>query len=120
MNSPEPENHSSEDSLPTRIAAVPLVLDDNPLDVDDDEDPEDLEDLEEVIIRHRITTARSLFHKPRGDDDTMLVLRYAPLTTHPTSLTLRQEFYTVHVRFGYCIYDDTWSTVLWGLLYTQR
>jgi hypothetical protein len=70
MNSAEPTSNSSEDSLPTRIAAVPLVLDDN-LIVGDDDDDENLEDLEEEIVRSRITAARTLFHQPRGDDDTL-------------------------------------------------
>lgn len=68
MNNAEPAGNSLEDSLPTRVAAIPLVLDDR-LMVDEDDD--DLEDIEEDIIRRRVTTARTLFHQVRGDDDTL-------------------------------------------------
>lgn len=58
---------SSEDSLPTKIAAIPLVLDDDSMSIDS----EACEDLEEEIVRQRVHAARTLFHQPRGDDDTV-------------------------------------------------
>lgn len=58
---------SSEDSLPTRIAAIPLVLDDDSMSIDS----EGCEDLEEEIVRQRVHAARTLFHQPRGDNDTV-------------------------------------------------
>lgn len=65
-----PAGTSSEESLPTQIAAVPLILDDDPvLDVDT-EAYEDI-DIEEEIERSRVNAARTLFHQPRGDNDTV-------------------------------------------------
>lgn len=58
---------SSEDSLPTKISAVPLVLDDDPTSIDN----EAYEDMEEEIVRQRVHAARTLFHQPRGDNDTV-------------------------------------------------
>lgn len=58
---------SSEDSLPTKIAAIPLVLDDDPMSINSDA----CEDLEEEIVRRRVRAARTLFHQPRGDNDTV-------------------------------------------------
>jgi hypothetical protein len=59
--------NSSDDSLPNKLA-VPLVLDDTPME----EENEILEDVEEDIERHRNRVAsRTIFHQPRGDNDTM-------------------------------------------------
>jgi hypothetical protein len=69
MENRQQRNSSSEDSLPAKITAVPLVLDERTIDVDDDDD--ELDDLEEGIVRHRINAARTLFHQPREDNDTM-------------------------------------------------
>lgn len=61
-------SNSSDDSLPNKLAAVPLVLDDTPME----EENEILEDVEEDIERHRSrVAARTIFHQPRGDNDTM-------------------------------------------------
>ncbi len=58
----------SSDSVPLRIPAEPLVLDDTPMDGDE---PEDLEDPEVEMVRRRVNIARTLFHQPRGDSDTV-------------------------------------------------
>lgn len=62
-----PAGSSSEDSLPRKIPAVPLMLDDDPMG----EDCRDDEDFEEEIVRQRVQAARTLFHQPRGDNDTV-------------------------------------------------
>lgn len=90
MNNAEPAGNSLEDSLPTRVAAIPLVLDDR-LMVDEDDD--DLEDIEEDIIRRRVTTARTLFHQVRGDDDT--------LNSTQSMYDTDVEYTTIHGR-RYC------------------
>jgi hypothetical protein len=45
---------------------VPLVLDDTPMD---ETEAEALETMTENIVRH--ATTRTIFHQPRGDDDTL-------------------------------------------------
>jgi hypothetical protein len=47
-------------------APVPLVLDDTPMD---ETEAEALETMTENIVRH--ATTRTIFHQPRGDDDTL-------------------------------------------------
>lgn len=66
----EPDDFDYYESSPTLIPAEPLVLDDNAMDGSADED-EDMEDFEEELVRHRMRVARTLFHQPRGDNDTM-------------------------------------------------
>lgn len=66
MNGAQPGS-SSEDSLPTKIAAIPLVLDDDSMSIDS----VGREDLEEEIVRQRVHAARTLFHQSRGDNDTV-------------------------------------------------
>ncbi|CZR58932.1 related to methyltransferase [Phialocephala subalpina] len=65
-----PAGSSSEDSLPTKIAAVPLVLDDD-LMIDVDNEAYENIDIEEELVRSRVNAARTLFHQPRGDNDTV-------------------------------------------------
>lgn len=60
-------DNPSDESCPARIGAIPLVLDDNSADDMDEDD----EDFEEQIIRHRMKAARTLFHQPRSDRDTL-------------------------------------------------
>lgn len=69
MNS-APAGSSSDDSLTTRITAVPLVLDDDPM-VDVDGDAYEDIDIKEEIARSRANGTRTLFHQPRGDNDTV-------------------------------------------------
>lgn len=69
MNGIAQAGGSSDDSLPTKIAAIPLVLDDDSMSVDSRDCPE----LEEEFVRQRPNAARTLFHQPRGDNDTVCV-----------------------------------------------
>jgi hypothetical protein len=56
-----------ENGLPHEQAPVPLELDDAPMDENDD-----LDDIAEDIERVRShTAARTLFHQPRTDADTV-------------------------------------------------
>jgi hypothetical protein len=66
MKEVEEEVNSSEDPLPNNLA-VPLVLDDGPMEENDD-----LQDIEEDIerVRNR-NTARTLCRQPRTDADTL-------------------------------------------------
>jgi hypothetical protein len=57
-------NSSEASSSPP--VPVPLVLDDTPMD---EMGVEALETMAEDIVRH--TATRTIFHQPRGDDDTL-------------------------------------------------
>ncbi len=61
------QRNSSEDSLQRRIPS--LVVDDNPME---DVWSEGGEDVEDEIERYRKGgAARTVFHQPRGENDTM-------------------------------------------------
>jgi hypothetical protein len=57
---------NSEEAPSPSPAPVPLVLDDTPMD---ETEAEALETITENIVRH--AASRTIFHQPRGDDDTM-------------------------------------------------
>lgn len=58
----EQERHTlSNNSSPTREKGLPLVLD----DMDGDED------LEEDLARFQARAARTLYHQPRSESDTL-------------------------------------------------
>jgi hypothetical protein len=61
------EHNFSDNSLPD-IAGVPLVLDDRLME----DENEELGDVEGDLERYRSrVAARTVFHQPRGDNDTM-------------------------------------------------
>jgi hypothetical protein len=57
-------NSSGAPSTPP--VPVPLVVDDTPMG---DAEFEALEDINKNIVRH--SAPRTIFHQPRGDDDTL-------------------------------------------------
>jgi hypothetical protein len=62
--------NASEDLLPNNLEAVPLVPDDDPMG-----ENEALHNFEEDVekMRNR-ASARTIFHQPRSDNDTVWVL----------------------------------------------
>ncbi|KAH7321463.1 putative Demethylmenaquinone methyltransferase [Rhexocercosporidium sp. MPI-PUGE-AT-0058] len=82
-------NHSS----PTREAEPPLVLDDNHIDIDVDDDEDADEDLAEELIRFQARAARTLFHQPRSESDTL----NSTQSLYDTDI----EYLTIHER-RYC------------------
>ncbi|KAK0115984.1 hypothetical protein ONS95_013023 [Cadophora gregata] len=67
----EQERHTfSNHSSPTRETELPLVLDEDQIDDDMDDD----EDLAADLVRYRVQAARTLFHQPRSESDTLQVL----------------------------------------------
>ncbi|KAG4419764.1 hypothetical protein IFR04_007074 [Cadophora malorum] len=64
----EQERHNfSNHSSPTRETELPLVLDEDQIDDEMDDD----EDLGEDLVRYRVQAARTLFHQPRSESDTL-------------------------------------------------
>lgn len=64
---------SANEVLPGRITALPEMANELSMEVDevDDVDDDEEDDLDEVLVRHRLQAARTLFHEPREDNDTM-------------------------------------------------
>lgn len=97
-------------------APVPLVLDDTPMN---EMEAEALETMTESIVRHAAT--RTIFHQPRGDDDTLYVATLTSLRDHQSisDLCAGQELHTVSIRYRCCILIHSWPPLLRRIQYAQ-
>lgn len=107
--------YSSSDSLPTRIPAEPLILDDSPME---DEENEAIEDLEEEIVRQRVNAARALFHRPPCENDT----QYSPQSLYLRTklIDFLQKLNQIFIRYRCGVSGYPRQEILWRLLPTQR